>query len=62
MFKAMGQFFNVMFTLLSAADKGAASIDAIAGIAESESVGLANQMTVEREARLTALTKQLKAV
>jgi hypothetical protein len=62
MFKAIGQFFNVMFTLLSAADKGAASIDAIAGNAEAESVGMANQMTIEREARLNALVKQLKAV
>jgi hypothetical protein len=62
MFKAIGQFFNALFTLFSAVDKGAASLDALAGIAEAEAVGLADQMTVEREARLTALVKQLKAV
>ena len=62
MFKAIGQFFASMFTLFSALDKGAKSIDHLAGIAEAESAGLANQMTVEREARLTALVKQLKAV
>ena len=62
MFKAIGQFFASLFTLFSALDKGAKSLDHLAGIAEAEAVGLANQMTAEREARLTALVKQLKAV
>ena len=62
MFKAIGQFFASLFTLFSALDKGAKSLDHLAGIAEAESAGLADQMTVEREARLTALVKQLKAV
>jgi len=62
MFKAIGQFFESLFTLFSALDKGAKSLDHLAGIAEAESAGLADQMTVEREARLTALVKQLKAV
>ncbi len=62
MFKAIGQFFASLFTLFSALDKGAKSIDHLAGIAEAEAAGLAHQMTAEREARLSALVKQLKAV
>ena len=62
MFKAIGQLFAAAFTLFSAIDKGANSLNHLAGIAEAESAGLADQMTVEREARLRDLTKQLKAV
>jgi hypothetical protein len=62
MFKAIGQFFTTVLTVFSAIDKGAKSLDHLAGIAEAEAEGLAEQMTVEREARLTVLTKQLKAV
>ena len=62
MFKAIGQFFASMFTLFAALDKGAKSIDHLAGIAEAEAAGLADQMTAERDARLSTLVKQLKAV
>jgi hypothetical protein len=61
MFKAVGQFFTSLFTIFSAIEKGASSLDHLAGIAEAEAAGLADQMTAEREARLTALVKQLKA-
>lgn len=61
MFKAIGQFFTSLFTIFSAIEKGASSLNHLAGIAEAEAAGLADQMTVEREVRLTALTKQLKA-
>ena len=59
MFKAIGQFFTAMFTIFSAIDKGAKSLDHLAGIAEAEASGLAEVMNVERAARLKALTKQL---
>ena len=62
MFKAVGQFFTSLFAVFSAIEKGASSLDHLAGIAEAEAAGLADQMTAEREARLTALNKQLKAV
>ncbi len=62
MFKAIGQFFASLFTLFSALDKGAKSLDHLAGIAENEAAGLADQMTMEREGRLHDLSRQLKAV
>ena len=62
MFKAIGQLFTAAFTLFSAVEKGASSLNHLAGIADAESEGLADQMTVEREARLRDITKQLKAV
>lgn len=62
MFKAIGQLFAAAFTLLSAVEKGASSLEHLAAIAEAESEGLANQMKVEREARLRDLNKQLKSV
>ena len=61
MFKAIGQLFASLFTIFSALEKGASSIDHLAGIAEAESAGLANQMTIEQEARHASLVKQLKA-
>jgi hypothetical protein len=61
MFKAIGQLFASLFTLFSALDKGAKSIDHLVGIAEAESAGLAEQMTIERQARQATLVKQLKA-
>jgi hypothetical protein len=62
MFKAIGQFFSSLFTVFSAIEKGASSLDHLAGIAEAEAAGLADQMTAEREARLGKLLTQLKAV
>ncbi len=61
MFKAVGQFFSAMFTLFSAFEKGASSLDHLASIAEAESEGLAQQMSLERKARLNELTQKLKA-
>ena len=62
MFKAIGQLFTAAFTLFSAVEKGASSLNHLAGIAEAEAEGLSDQMKAEREARLRDLTKQLKAV
>jgi len=62
MFKAFGQFFTTLFTLLSAVDKGAKSLDHLASIAEAESEGLAEQMTLERQARLNELSQRFKVV
>lgn len=62
MFKATAQFFNTLFTLFSAVDKGAKSLEHLASIAEAESEGLAQQLTIEREARIRELTQQLKIV
>ncbi len=61
MFKAIGQLFASLCTLFSALEKGACSIDHLAGIAEAEAAGLAEQMTAERQARFATLVKQLKA-
>ncbi|MCP5128547.1 MAG: hypothetical protein H6985_03080 [Pseudomonadales bacterium] len=60
MFKAIGQFFTTLFTLFSALDKGAKSLDHLASIAEAESEGLAEQMSIERKARLSELNQRLK--
>ena len=62
MFKAIGQFFTSLFTLFSALEKGAGSLNHLAGIAEAEAAGLADQMKAEREARLSELLKELEAV
>ncbi len=62
MFKAIGQFFTALFTVFSAFEKGASSLDHLASIAEAESEGLALQMDIERKARLSELKQQLKAV
>lgn len=59
MFKAIGQFFNALFTMFSALDKGAASLDHLAGIAEAEADGLANIMAIEREEKLIRMRHQL---
>jgi hypothetical protein len=61
MFRAIGQFFTAMFTVFSALEKGASSLDHLASIAEAESEGLAQQMSLERKARLSELTQKLKA-
>ena len=61
MFKAIGQFFTAMFTVFSALDKGANSLNHLASIAEAESEGLAQQMRIERKARINELTQKLKA-
>ena len=62
MFKALGQFFTACFTVFSALDKGANSLDHLAGIAEAEAKGLADQMTIERADRLVKLSAQLEEV
>ena len=62
MFKAIGQFFTAMFTIFSALDRGARSLDHLASIAEAESEDLAQRMEIERKARINELTQQLKAV
>ncbi len=61
MFKAIGQFFTALFTIFSALNRGARSLDHLASIAEAESEGLAQRMSIERKARINELTKQLKA-
>ena len=57
MFKAIGQFFTALFTMFSALEKGAASLNHIAGIAEAE--GLADIMAIEREEKIITVRKQL---
>ena len=59
MFKAIGQFFTALFTMFSALEKGAASLNHIAGIAEAEAEGLANIMAIEREEKIVTIRKQL---
>lgn len=61
MFKAIGQLFSTLFTLFAAFDKGAKSLDHLASIAEAESEGLAEQMTIERTARISEVNQRLKA-
>jgi hypothetical protein len=58
MFKAIGQFFTALFTMFSALEKGAASLNHIAGIAEAEAEGLAGIMAVEREEKIITIRKQ----
>jgi hypothetical protein len=59
MFKAIGQFFTTLFTMFSAPEKGAASLNHIAGIAEAEAEGLADIMAIEREEKIITVRKQL---
>jgi len=61
MFKAIGQFFTALFTTVSALEKGAASLDHIAGIAEAEAEGMADIMAIESEERIIRMRKQLTA-
>ena len=58
-FKAIGQFFSAFFTMFSALEKGAASLNHIAGIAEAEAEGLADVMAIEREEKIITIRKQL---
>ena len=58
MCKAIGQFFTALFTSFSALEKGAASLDHIAGIAEAEAKGLADVMAIEREEKIITIRKQ----
>ena len=57
MFKAIGQLFTPLFTLFSAQEKGAASLNHIARIAEAE--GLADIMAIEREEKIIMIRNQL---
>ena len=59
MFKAIGQFFTALFTMFSAIEKGAASLNHIAGIAEAQAEGLADIMAIEREEKIITIRKQL---
>ena len=59
MFKAIGQFFTALFTMFSALEKGAASLNHIAGIAEAEAEGLADVMAIEREEKIITVRKLL---
>jgi hypothetical protein len=59
MFKAIGQFFTALFTMFSALEKGDASLNHIAGIAEAEAEGLADIMAIERKGKIITLRKQL---
>ena len=59
MFKAIGQFFTALFTMFSALEKGAASLNHIAGIAEAEAESLADVMAIEREEKIITIRKQL---
>jgi hypothetical protein len=58
MFKAIGRFFTALFTMFSALEKGAASLNHIAGIAEAEAEGLADVMAIEREEKIITIRKQ----
>lgn len=62
MFKAIGQFFNAFFTIFYMTDKLAQAGAHLAEIAEEEADGLKAQMSKEREARLTELTRRLQPV
>ena len=59
MFKAIGQFFSALFTMFSALEKGAATLNHIAGIAEAKAEGLADIMAIEREEKIITVRKQL---
>ena len=59
MFKAIGRFFTALFTMFSALEKGAASLNHIACIAEAEAEGLAGIMAVERKEKIITIRKQL---
>ena len=58
MFKAIGRFFTALFTMFSALEKGAASLNHIAGIAAAEAEGLAGIMAVERKEKIITIRKQ----
>ena len=45
--------------MFSALEKGAASLNHIAGIAEAEAKGLADIMAIEREEKIITIRKQL---
>ena len=57
MLKAIGQFYTALFTMFSALEKGAASLNYIPDIAEAE--GLADIMANEHKGKIIPLRKQL---
>ncbi len=59
MFDAISQIFRAIFVLARATENAAHSFNALTVIARDEAEGLADQLTLEREARIQALTKTL---
>jgi len=57
--KMFGAVFSAIGRAAAAVEKLAAATDNLAGIAEAETQGLADQMTVERTARIANLTAKL---
>ena len=55
MFKAIGQMFQALFILFSAAEKGAQSLDNLAGYAEEASRSFTEEARIEREKKLAAM-------
>ena len=53
--------FSSIAVFFSAVEKGSRTLENYASWAEKESAAFETEAKVEREARLTALTKQLKA-
>lgn len=56
MIKAISQMFAALFTLFSAAEKGASAVNEIAIWAEEEARGMRIQAQKEREAKLKEIT------
>jgi hypothetical protein len=62
MFAALGKLWSSLFVAFSVIERTANSLDNLAAVAEEESAGFKDQMSIERKARREKLIKQLKAV
>lgn len=52
MFKAFAQFFQAVYFLFSAAEKGAKSLDALADVGLDKSVAYRDEQRIENEERI----------
>jgi hypothetical protein len=58
-FRALGQFFAMLFSFCAAGERLGKSLEHLAEIAEQESEGLKQQMQLERQDRISKLSARL---
>jgi hypothetical protein len=61
MFRSIAKLWSSLFVMFSVIERTANSLDNLASVAEDETEGFKQQMTIEREARHAGLLKQLRA-
>lgn len=62
MFKAFAQFFATLFTLFSAAERGASALNHLASIGDEMAEGFALEERLKRQARVKKLQQELEQI